>query len=353
MLAMLLASLLCTEIPTTTLTVRGAWVLDREGKPVPPGDWTRGLQTSGIACVDGALVAVGDQRSSLPAHLFTIGAPAASAEAPREVRMLEAPVPIVPGPGLPDAPLRQYLSKRNPDFEDLVADPTRPGVFFAVIEQDGMLVLEITHPAKSPQATITGIAEIDAPGYAPWRDDWNYRMEGLAIVGPGPELILAFERAADNLPRLYKTTWKKDTPRLPATLLPVPFDKLPPRPGKGLLNVNAIAAHARGAEKFLLLLARDHERIVVLDLGTLAFVRIVELDFRGPDMEKLLWTSPEGLAIDAKAGVVYMITDPDSERGNYRAEATTEAAGNYAAMAPLLFAVPLAKILPEPPPAAE
>ncbi len=352
MLALVFAtSLLGAEIPQVSLTVRGTWVLDRKGKPVRPEVWRRGLQTSGIALVDGALIAIGDQRSAFPACLFTIGLPPAAGEPPRETRLTEAPVAIVPGPSLPEALLRLYLSKANPDFEDIAADPARPGVFYAVIEQDAPLIVEITRPAKSPTATITGIAELSAPDYAPWRDDLNYRMEGLAIVGPGPECIIAFERAQDDLPRLYKTTWSKDAPRLSATLLPVPFASLPPRPGKGLLNVNAIAAYTRGEEKFLLLVARDHERILVLDLATLAFVRIVDVDFRGPDMEKLMWTSPEGLAIDAKAGLVYLITDPDSERGNYRPDGAAAAAGNYADLVPLLFSVPLAEILPGPAPA--
>ncbi len=350
---LLLLALLAAEVPQAALTVRGTWVLDREGTPVRPALWMRGLQTSGIAVSDGALVAIGDQRSNFPARLLTMALPPRAADPPRETRLSEAPVEILPGPGLPGPLLRRYQSKPNPDFEDIAADPGRPGVFFAVIEQDGMLLLEITRPDASPAATITAIAEILAPDYEPWRDDPNYRMEGLAVAGPGPEIIVAFERAKDSLPRLYKVVWKPGETSLPAAPLAVPFDALPAREGKGPLNINALAYLKHAGAETLLLLARDHERLLVLDLKTRAFTRIVDLDFRGPDMEKLVWTSPEGLAIDAEAGIAYMISDPDSERGNYRAEGAGEAAGNYADLVPLLFAVPLAAILPgaAPPPA--
>ncbi|HAK95339.1 MAG TPA: hypothetical protein DCM87_10130 [Planctomycetes bacterium] len=349
---LLLYALLAAEIPQAALTVRGTWVLDRKGEPVRPALWMRGLQTSGLAVSGGALVAIGDQRSNFPARLFTIALPPRGAEPPRETRLTEDPVEILPGPGLPEALRRRYESKPNPDFEDIAADPARPGVFFAVVEQDAMLLLEITRRDARGPAAITAIAEILAPDYAPWRADLNYRMEGLAVAGPGPEIIVAFERAEDSLPRLYKVVWKPGETSLPAVPLAVPFDTLTPREGKGLLNINALAYLKHGGAETLLLLARDHERLLVLDLATRAFTRIVDLDFRGPDMEKLVWTSPEGLAVDAEAGIAYMISDPDSERGNYRAGGAADAAGNYADLVPLLFAVPLDAILPGagPPP---
>ena len=61
------------------------------------------------------------------------------------------------------------------------------------------------------------------------------------------------------------------------------------------------------------------------------------------------------IAADEKSGKVWLINDPDSVRGNYRALADDEAEGPFAAYTPLLFEVPVAQVLPgwkpvDPPP---
>ncbi|HVR76360.1 MAG TPA: hypothetical protein VMT52_18675, partial [Planctomycetota bacterium] len=49
------APLLDDPPPPTPVTLRGKWVLDREGRPSPPGSFTRGLQPSGLVFRAGEL----------------------------------------------------------------------------------------------------------------------------------------------------------------------------------------------------------------------------------------------------------------------------------------------------------
>ena len=71
----------------------------------------------------------------------------------------------------------------------------------------------------------------------------------------------------------------------------------------------------------------------------------MDLDFRDPDDKEIYWTSPEGIAIDPEGDRLWMITDPDSLRGNFRPRDEPVASGNYADMVPLLFEIRLSQAL--------
>ncbi len=345
--------LLGGAIPEVPLTTRGSWVFDEKGQAAAPALWMRGLQTSDLSVCGNSLISVGDQRSNFPGYIFIIAPPTATPPgAPTApTKLTRAPVGIVPDPTLSGPVLQRYLQKRNPDFEGLAHDPFRTNVFYGVIEMDGPFLLEIHWSPGSAQATIKRIVTVTVSGLDSWRRHPNYRFEGIAVVGPGPELVIAYERALDELPRLLHVTWplthRENT--LSATVMPIAFQEVPKRPGKGLLNVNGIAAVFTSSPKtvHLLLIARDQERILVVDATAQKIVRIVTVDFRGPDGEKLKWVSPEGIAADPTAGRVYTISDPDSISGNYRKLDDAEAQDNYGKMVPLLFTLPLGAIVPE------
>ena len=367
----LILSLLSSPWCDVQVTVRGVWVLDWAGKPVEPTPWRRGLQTSGLTVKDGRLISVGDQKSNFTGHLLPIRPP--GKESATSTRLLSRPVPIVPDPAVSQrAVLEKYLRKPNPDLEGLAADPFRPDVFYAVVEMDGPFLLEIRWPKGAEKALIKRIVEVKVPEIEPWRYDPNYRFEGVTVTAPGPELVIAYERASDELPRLLAVKWKdKSAQSLTAAVLPVPFAKLEPRAGKdSLLNVNGLAAvyprkrsatggaptagnrrssspdESEPQARYLLLAARDEERIIVLDARSYRILRVVDVDFRGPGGERLKWVSPEGIAVDSRLNRVYVISDPDSIHGNYRRRENREAEGNYASMVPLLFTLKLSDILP-------
>jgi hypothetical protein len=286
---------------------------------------------------------VGDQRGNFPGHLFPL-APLAQPQA-TEVRLSAPPVPIVLDPALPAGYLDRFRLKSNPDYEDLTCDPYRTDTSIAVIEMDAPCLVELTWRPGDARALLRRMALVDLGSLQPWRGNLNYRLEGVAVVGPGPELVLAYERAADELPRLLRATWRPDDPaaEIKTVEIPLSFAAVPPRAGKGLLNINAVAVCPHPAP-YLLLLARDQERILVVDGA--AIVRIIDLDLRDPTGQRIHWTSPEGIAVDAAGGRVFIVADPDSEQGNYRRLEDVEAADNYALYVPLLFTVPLSAVLP-------
>ncbi|MEM7236142.1 MAG: hypothetical protein AAF517_28510 [Planctomycetota bacterium] len=93
----------------------------------------------------------------------------------------------------------------------------------------------------------------------------------------------------------------------------------------------------------LLGVARDQERVLVIDVESKRIRSVVDLELRSPTGKKMLWVSPEGITADATS--IYIVNDPDSVRGNFRLLNEEKASGRFAEYAPLLFRIPLAKVL--------
>jgi hypothetical protein len=310
-------------------------------------DFRRGLQTSGLVYQDGVLWAVGDQRGEHPASFFRID--------PATARLLGPPVRIDASlsPIREESEFEAYRAIPNPDFEGLSTVPGEPETLLAVTEAKTPWLVELRllpQAADSPpRVRAMHIRPLDLPkGLAPWRGDANFRFEGLAVSPNARSIYLAFERDEANLPRLYRT----DTAGFRAGKAPVleeiplPFDRVPRRPDKdkALLNLNDLLALPREGRCELLALARDQERILVLDPERRTIERIVDLDLLDPEGRAIEWVSPEGMAAEPAGDALWLINDPDSERGNFRRRSEV-AEGRFAEYAPLLFRLRLSEVL--------
>ena len=85
----------------------------------------------------------------------------------------------------------------------------------------------------------------------------------------------------------------------------------------------------------------------MLDCNIGHVLRSVDLDFRSPDGQAMLWVSPEAVALDRESGRLWIINDPDSVQGNYRRRGEKKARGPYALYTPLLFELKLSELFPE------
>ena len=333
------------------LALRGIWVADAEGKPTPPGSFTRGLQTSGLVFREGELWSIGDQRSQFPGQIFRMDA--------RTARLLEKPVKLeVPEekPG-ENSEFAAYRRIPNSDFEGFALDPLEPGTLYAITEDKIPWVAEIhlersqEGPAPaSHRARIVQLGRIRFPPDAePWREDPNFRFEGCAIHDDGKTLYLAFERAKDELPRLYRSglVAARSGKEIALEKVPVAFGDVPPRKDKpeARLNLNDIAFFRHEGRPALLAIARDQERLLVIDLDRSAVARCVDLDLLDPTGAAIEWASPEGVAIDPPRGRVWIITDPDSVGKSYRARAERAPTGQFADYSPLLYELGLGTVL--------
>ena len=342
------------------LECRGAWVLDASGAPTPPGSFTRGLQTSGLLYRDGELWSIGDQRSAFPGHLFRLN--------PNSARLRDAPLKITieepsatpSGPAAPRHPdareLAIYRATKNSDFEGVCADPKRPDRFVAITEDKTPWVADLrVTPAssgRSPTVHVERLLPLQFPAtLEAWRNDTNFRFEGCCL-GANDTLYASFERASDNLPRLFAismTESRRDGAAKPREV-PIAFGDVPRRKDKprALLNLNGLHWHEQQGRGLLLAVARDQERLLVLDPESGRVRRIIDLDLRTPDGGRIHWVSPEGLTADPSQDRLWIINDPDSVRGNYRARGAPKASGHFADYSPLLFALPLSKVLETP-----
>jgi len=317
-----------------SLRTKGRWVLDSQGKPVAPptaGGRMQGLQTSGLDYDGKFLWAVGDQRSNYAGHVFPID--------PNTARLVGDPVRLqldaeIPG-GVPDS-----LRITNPDLEGLCLKRGNPLVFYIAVETDGNYVLESHYNSGEKIAPVDRVLRArfsvePAPG------DPNARFEG--VTTDGKSLFLAYERDGKGQPHIYRGSIPLNTSELKLDDLNVPFSNLPPRPGKGAINVNDLTL-LNIEQPTLAIIARDQERLLFYELTTKE-LSYVDLEFRDPDDKEIYWTSPEGIAIDPKEDRLWMITDPDSLRGNFRRRDESVATGNYADMVPLLFEIRLSGAL--------
>jgi hypothetical protein len=320
------------------IVARGRWVLMPNGQPAPYDDFQRGLQTSGLAWDGHLLWSVGDQRASFPGSLYAID--------PKSGRLVQQPTPI----RADDPQIRSRLEAWSRlDLEDLAILSASERRFVAVLEDKATaaLVLQVNEDATT--ALATAVWEFQFPGDdvpVPYRNDPNYRLEGIALDTADSRGYVAFERDAGGLPRLYQFDLRSTatTGITAVPLQPLAFEgwsKLRGKP-RTLLNANGLhLIRTRSGEPRLLVLCRDREMFFAIDPRSLELVGQVECQLLSPEGERIEWVSPEGIAVDSDRGVVYIITDPDSTDGNYRLRSTATAAGRFAEFVPLLFEVKL------------
>ncbi len=314
------------------LHTKGRWVLDSQGKPIAPVSGTRmqGLQTSGLDYDGNFLWAVGDQRSNFAGQIFRID--------PASARVAGDPVKLdftvrLRG-GLPES-----LRTSSPDLEGLCLKRGNPLLFYIAVETDGTFVLESHYSSGATVSPVDRVLRAQLnPEPAP--GDPNTRFEGVAT--DGANLFLVYERDGQGRPHIYRGPIPLNSFELKLEELNVPFSSLPPRPGKGVINVNDVTLLQD--PPMLAIIARDQERLLFYELKTRQ-LSYLDLDFRDPDDKEIYWTSPEGIAIDPVGDRCWLITDPDSLHGNYRRRDQPVPTGNYADMVPLLFEIRLSEAL--------
>lgn len=337
------------------LELTGTWVIDPDGRSPPPGPIARGLQPSGLVFRKGELWAVGDQRSEFPGHLIRMD--------PRTARCIGKPIRLqVPeGKEGEGGQFEAYKAIPNSDFEGLCLHPGNPDILFAVTEDKIPWIVEIHlssgDPAKALplKATIVRLNRIRfPPDLASWRDDSNFRFEGCAVSDDSKTMYLAFERARDELPRIYTLPLDAARSDKASALeeLKLPFDAVPRRSDKkqARLNLNDIQFLLVRGVPHLLGIARDQERLILMDLERKEIRRIVDLVLLDPSGAAIEWVSPEGLALDPEGDALWLINDPDSMQGNYRARKDEAPSGRFAEYCPLLFRARLSQALGSDPP---
>lgn len=319
---------------TETFRLLGRWVLEAgeaTNFPPEPNSRQQGLQTSGLSYDGQFLWSIGDQRSVFPSTIVRIDPESGLLQEPFfPLRLTEESSGKVP----------VRLEKGNPDFEGLVVTDETPQRFFAVIESDGCYVVEGILDHTRFEARVTRVLSIHFQP-APEDGDVNSRLEGIAINDG--EVWLAYERDGENVPHLYRGLLPANSVEFTVETVSLPLDNLPDRPNKGRLNFNGLDIHKDGSLVVVIVL-RDQERVLFFrpDTGILSFL---DVDFRSPDGLPLKWTSPEGIAIDSVKDRLWLISDPDSQRGNYRLERDSRATGNFKSMVPLLFEASLSEAL--------
>jgi hypothetical protein len=344
------------EAAPTTVELRGRWILDTGGKPIPPETFRRGLQPSGLVWRDGVLASIGDQRSQYPGHLFRID--------PASGRLLGSPArfSVTETQAKSSPHFARYRELPNADFEGIAILPMSNGTLLAVTEDKTPWIAALrpsmflrTSPSRAPPAPIQSLTRLRFPdGLEPWRGKTNFRIEGIAISdeesSEAKTVYLAYERATDNLPRILTTSLTAALSGKEAQLetLAIDFASLPKRPDKGpaLLNVNDIQFLRRRGKPYLIAIARDQERLLLIDLKARKIKRWIDLDLRDPKGRRMHWVSPEGLAFDEKDDHLWVVNDPDSVRGNYKLRGEEKASGHFASYVPLLFEMKLSALFP-------
>lgn len=331
------------------LRIDGRWILDAGGNAVGPDDFRRGLQTSGLAYSNGSLWSVGDQRSRYPGSILEIDPATARVRGePLRLAVTEKTVgetedlgrfTEIPNIDLEGLAVVEFFGRRSEGFPR----------FIAVTEDKSPWILVLNPPPESdppgtvPDGRLTALHPLRIPdGIRPWRDDTNFRLEGIAMSDRN-EIYFAFERASDDLPRIFQYVDAETQLRN----VPIDFSAIPKRADKprALLNLNGLEYLRWRGRGLLLAVARDQERVVVIDLDEKRVASWADLDLRDEDGQSVEWVSPEGIAADVESDRLWIVNDPDSVRGNYRRRDTEKAEGRYAEYAPLLFTTRLSAII--------
>lgn len=340
--------------------LRGRWILTEDNQTVPPDSFRRGLQTSGLFYDRGLLWAVGDQRSQYPGHLFLID--------PATARLVGKPIRME-APEKHDNPLMEkYRALPNSDLEGLTRHPHDRNTLFAVTEDKHQWIIELrVESAGGVPIGTSGSLRRQAAGskvrvrivqitplrfseaLRPFRDDTNSRLEGLTTLADEDSLILSYERLHDELPRLFRLGINEARSGRPVAPTPLAMDfaavERRSNKSRARLNLNGLVSRRHANRSLCIALARDQERVLVLDCNIGHVLRSVDLDFRSPDGQAMLWVSPEAVALDRESGRLWIINDPDSIRGNYRLLKDGKALGKFADYTPLLFEVDIEGVL--------
>jgi uncharacterized protein YjiK len=332
LMCMGLAIAIAAELPV--VVTRGLWVLLQDEQPAPTDDFQRGLQTSGLAWDGTLLWSVGDQRASYPGYLYAID--------PQSGRLVRPPIPLAASEPSIQARLDAW---RRLDLEDIAILSVAERRFVAVLEDKATAALVLHLNEQSDAAVVTAVWVFHFPlGEAPvpYRRDPNYRLEGIAVDHKERRGYVGFERDLHGLPNLYQFDLDSAPLAGIATvqLEPLHFtawDKLCGKSG-ALLNVNGLQfVRTPSGDPRLFVLCRDRELFFVMDPHSGRLIEQVELGLRSPEGEPIEWPSPEGIAVDSKRRLVYIISDPDSTDGNYRLRGTPTATRQFAQFVPLLF----------------
>ncbi len=345
--------------------IQGRWIFDAQGQAVKgrPERRERGLQTSGLVArstktndqVKTILWSVGDQRSEFAGQLFQID--------PKKAWLSGSPIPLILPEKLDreeqDFPqLHQLRAWPNPDFEGLATHPNKPNTLIAITEdrQSWLLSLELETQNDKTRARLTQLTEVKFPkGTQPYKEDKNFRLEGITSrMNSEGELFLAYERHEDGLPKIFKVKLPQKTKSpfnasTQAQLLNIDLSQVGFRPGKGRarLNFNGLTSLKWMNREWLLAVARDQERLVIIDVEKQRVTSTVDLHLRSPNGLKMLWVSPEGVALNLKENKLWIVNDPDSVRGNYRLQKNEKAQGHFESLVPQLFELELKAVLPK------
>jgi len=351
-------------------TVHGRWILASKDQPQDYSCAASrfGLQPSGPAWDGELLWGISDQSSSCPGCLFTLR----PGEIGEDTLLLQED-------GLPITHQGEILP---PDGEG-IALLRKKGeeLLFAVVVEDGSEVIGMIFDDRRPgaalvvrpqleskTASVSEIWEFELAGEAgvrPYLGDTNRAFEGIAIDPESNRGYLAYEQAQDGLPRLFTfeipQTTGMGSERIPVVLEPVALDlDFTPQGKPGTeLNFNDLALHRQDGESpRLYVLCRNRELLLILTLSdpkTAVLHSQVSLHLRSPLGQAIEWSSPEGMALDAEANRLYLVSDPDpSCEGNWKATpGATLPAGQREAEAdffsqfvPLLFELDLRDVAP-------
>jgi hypothetical protein len=278
---------------------------------------------------------------------------------PRGARVMESPVSIAVAREL-DTPYRAYL-EQAPDYECLTRLLQGDGAasdhetFVAVIEDDRLGQLGDLPPAvvsisvdlcgRLPRAEVTAVTPIRLPD-SPAPSDRSVQCEGCAADDAG-FLYLALEGDPPaSLPEIHRLALDSLGSSGPLQLesFGARFCDLVEPADLADLTLNDVAFLPRrdpGGPRVLLALARNQERVYLLDLDRLALVARWDLGLVGPDGERVEWLSPEGIAADS-SGRVWIVNDPVGRAGNdwkYRPRSGDDMAPNYTSLTPMLHAL--------------